>query len=85
MKLFEAWFRKNAVKQFNLQRAANSSVPPALQEDVRILMKNRKRIQAIRELRLAMGCSFADARDVAWAIHYGMMADQGDSAPQQED
>jgi hypothetical protein len=70
-----ALLRKRAVNRPHLRRAALTPIPEELRGAVLVFMGKGRRMRAVREIRLVLGCSFQEARDIAYAIHYGMVKD----------
>ncbi|WP_037601328.1 hypothetical protein [Streptacidiphilus rugosus] len=54
------------------QRARNLPVPADAQKLVAELMREGRILMAIKEIRTATLYDFRDARDAAFAIHYGV-------------
>ena len=69
--VLRSWF-STGLPQLDPQRARSLPVPVEAQDLARDLMQQGRKIQAVKEIRAATGYDLRDARDVAFALLYGI-------------
>ena len=67
-----SWLTYGHPPRLDPQRARSLPVPIATQEIARDLMRQDRKMQAIKEIRAVTGYDLRDAKDVAFALLYGI-------------